>query len=311
MSKALKIGLVDLDTSHPEAWLPVLRSMGHEVVAIYDGGTVWSEGYGQFFSQKHDIPHVCSELADMVELVDLAIVHSCNWDLHLTRAEPFLVAGRAVLLDKPMVGNLRDAQTLLDWAARGWRVAGGSSLRWSSEVAAFLGQAESERGRTHTVLAGCAVDEFNYGIHAYALLCHIMGPGAARVRHIGGSTQKLLQATWRDGRTGLLSIGAQPGYLPFHATIITDKVLRQIQVDSSQVYRKLLEAVLPYLSGETDQIPMSMAELLEPELLALAARQSWLNRGQEVCLTDLRLDDPGYDGAAFAVGYRRTKRKGQ
>jgi hypothetical protein len=36
----------------------------------------------------------------------------------------------------------------------------------------------------------------------------------------------------------------------------------------------------------------------------LAARQSWQQEGRRVFLSDLRLDDPGYDGAAFAAGYR-------
>jgi len=36
----------------------------------------------------------------------------------------------------------------------------------------------------------------------------------------------------------------------------------------------------------------------------MAARQSLRTGGQYVPLSDLRLDDPGYDGAAFAAGYR-------
>ena len=31
----MKIGLVDLDTSHPAAWVPILRELGHDVVGIY------------------------------------------------------------------------------------------------------------------------------------------------------------------------------------------------------------------------------------------------------------------------------------
>jgi hypothetical protein len=311
MGKSLKIGLVDLDTSHPEAWTPVLRDLGHEVAAVYDGGTIWQEGYAAAFARKLGIPAAFERLEEMVDAVDVAIVHACNWDLHLSRAEPFLRAGKAVLLDKPMIGNLCDANTLLDWAARGWRVAGGSSLRWTEEVCAFLAQGESERGRVHTVFAGCGVDDYNYGVHAYALLSSIVGPGVQRVRYLGRSTQKQIQVTWDDGRIGLLSIGAQEGYLPFHAAVVTTKLVRHIQADNSKLYRALLEATLPYLGGETDQPPLPMRTLLEPELTALAARQSWLNHGQEVALTDLRIDDPGYDGATFAAEYRRAKRKGQ
>jgi hypothetical protein len=39
----------------------------------------------------------------------------------------------------------------------------------------------------------------------------------------------------------------------------------------------------------------------------MAARVSWLNNGQKVFLTDLRSDDPGYDGTQFALEYRRAR----
>ena len=41
----------------------------------------------------------------------------------------------------------------------------------------------------------------------------------------------------------------------------------------------------------------------------MAARISWLNQGQKVFLTDLRLDDPGFDGTQFALEYRRSRLK--
>jgi len=53
-----------------------------------------------------------------------------------------------------------------------------------------------------------------------------------------------------------------------------------------------------------------MDQLLEPELTAMAARMSWLSGGGEVFLTDLRQDDPGYDGAQFAIEYRRARMGG-
>ena len=36
----MKIGIVDLDTSHPQAWIPIEREMGHEVIGVWDGGSV-------------------------------------------------------------------------------------------------------------------------------------------------------------------------------------------------------------------------------------------------------------------------------
>lgn len=305
--KPAKIGVVDLDTSHPAAWIPILREMGHEVVGVWDGGSVWPEGYAAEFAGEHGIPTVFESPHQMAEEVDLAIIHTCNWDLHIERARPFIHAGRAVLLDKPMVGNFRDANTLLDWEREGHLISGGSSLRWTEEIAEFLAQPVEERGEIHTVFAGCGVDEFNYGIHAYALLSAIMGTGLRMVRYTGASTQRHLRLEWRSGAMGFLSIGPQAGYLPFYATIVTDKQVRHIQIDAKRIYRALLTSVLPYLTGEASEAPMPVDQLIEPELAAIAARASWMRHGANIFLTELRMDDPGYDGYAFAAQYRRSK----
>jgi hypothetical protein len=54
-------------------------------------------------------------------------------------------------------------------------------------------------------------------------------------------------------------------------------------------------------------MPVPADELLEPELAAIAARRSWQRNGERVLISDLRMDDDGYDGNAFARGYRRAR----
>ena len=302
----MRIGVVDVDTSHPQNWIPLERDLGHEVVGIWDGGSVHPAGYVRKFAEEHGVPKVYDEVADMVGEVDCAVIHGCDWDSHVEKARPFVEADRGVLLDKPMVGNMRDAQQLLDWAAQGKKVIGGSSLRFAAEVQEYLAEPAADLGEVHTAFAGCGTDEFNYGIHGYALLSGLMGPGIRSVRYLGASAQKHLQVNWRDGRIGYLCIG-EGAWLPFHITAVTDKQVRQITCDNGKLYRSLLEAVLPYLAGERDEPPLPMAELLEPELCALAARQSWQGEGAQVFLSDLGLEDSGYDGAVFAEGYRRQR----
>jgi hypothetical protein len=105
-----------------------------------------------------------------------------------------------------------------------------------------------------------------------------------------------------------LVIGAAAGWIPFYASAITEKSCVHGVADSGKLYRALLEATLPYLAGETDTPPVPMDELIEPELCALAARQSWLRGDGEVRLDEL--SEEGYDGAAFAVGYRKARYPG-
>lgn len=303
----MKLGIVDLDTSHPQNWIPIERELGHEVVGVWDGGSVHPPSYVESFAQQYTIPTIYPGLTEMAAAVDCAIIHGCDWDTHIAKARPFIEAGKAVLLDKPLAGNLRDLQQLRQWVQAGARISGGSSLRFAVETQEWLAQPIAERGTPHTILCGCAVDEFNYGIHAYAMLSGIMGGGIRTVRHLSEGAQRRILVQWANGGHGILVIGATAKWMPFYATIVTERTVTHLQADNSKLYRALLEATLPYLAGETTTPPLTIDEWLEPELCALAARHSWLNRDQSVALADLDLDDVGYDGKVFAESYREAK----
>jgi len=303
----MKIGIVDVDTSHPAAWIPIERELGHEVVGVWDGGTVHPPEYVRAFAIEHKIGRVFDSLDAMAREVDAAIIHGCDWDTHLAKAEPFVKAGKAVLIDKPIAGNAPDLRKLEAWVREGARITGGSSLRFAFEVRDFLAKPEAERGRPHTVLTGCAVDDFNYGIHAYAMLSAIIGTGVTSVRHVRADPQRRVQVNYADGRVGFVVIGAAAAWQPSYASIVTERGCHQFIVDTTRVYRALLERVLPYLAGETSQPPISFHELVEPERVAIAARRSWLEGDREVRLADLDNSSQGYDGAAFGVEYRRMK----
>jgi hypothetical protein len=303
----MRIGLVDLDTSHPENWIPLERELGHTVAGAWDGGSVHPPQYVRDFARRLDIPRLYDSLEQMADEVDCAILHGCDWDTHLAKAQPFIERGKSVLLDKPLAGSVRDLNQIRQWAKAGARITGGSSLRFCEEARAFLARDPQERGTPHTVLCGCGVDEFNYGIHAYSLLCGLMGPGLRSVRHLGQGVQRRIQLNWADGRMGLLVIGPAAAWLPFYASITTERTVTQFQPDAGRLYRALLENCLPYLAGQTAQPPVPIDDLIEAELAALAALKSWSNGDVEVPLASLNEADNGYDGAAFAAEYRALK----
>jgi hypothetical protein len=309
---SFKLGLVGLCTSHPYAWIPIIREMTEketvdvEIVCAWDSGETRPEGFTKEFCEEFKIPEAVDNLEDMVDMVDGIILHTTNWDKHIEQATPFVEAGKAVLIDKPIVGNMCDANIFLDWMKRGKRVTGGSCLRFAKEVRDWLAQPVEKRGEPHTAYAAIGVDDFNYGIHAYAILSCLMGPGIQSVQYICESRQKNILIRWEDGRIAFLTVG-KAAWLPFSVTAVTDKNIFMTSTDNSIIYRSLLEAQLPYLTGKTDIPPLSVEEILEPELAAMAARQSWMNNGQKVFLTDLRGDMDGYDGNQFAREYRRAR----
>jgi hypothetical protein len=303
----MRIGIVDLDTSHPENWVPIERQLGHEVVGVWDGGTVYPGGYAEKFAAEHAIPCVFSSIEQMVDEVDCAIIHSCDWDTHVEKARPFVEAGKSVFIDKPLAGNLRDLNQLRRWVAQGVRITGGSSLKFCAETRSWLAMPASERGTPHTVLCGCGVDDFNYAIHAYTMLSDILGAGICSVQHLGMTAQRRVWVRWPGGRSGLLVIGSAANWIPFYASVVTERGCFHYEAEVSTLYRALLEATLPYLAGETDQPPLPVDEWLEPGLCAIAARRSWLDGDRLVTLAELTEDDEGYDGEAFAEHYRKAK----
>jgi len=300
----LNLGMVDLDTSHPRSWLPIIREMGHDVTCVFDGGTVFPEGFAAEFAEEMQIATVCASVDEMVDRIDAAIIHSCNWDLHVERARPFVEAGVPVLLDKPIVGNMRDAETVIAWADAGKTITGGSSFRWCNETLAFLAKPADEVGTIHAAFAGCGVDGFNYGSHAFANLFGLMGVGCERVRWLGEHVQDQFELTWTNGARGIVTVG-ETAWMPNYATVVTEKSVVQFQPDTAQIYRALLRHDLPILAGEAAPVPTR--ELIEPELAAVAGRVSKRRGGEVVALSDLAADDEGYDGAAFAAGYREKR----
>jgi hypothetical protein len=303
----MKIGIVDLDTSHPKAWIPIIRDLGHEIVGLWDGGSVHPESYVEAFAEENEIPEVCDTLEDLVTRSDAGIIYGCDWDTHVDKARPFVEAGKGVLIDKPMAGSVKDLDQLQKWAEEGAKITGGSSLRFCYETRDWMAKPVDDRGTPNTVVCGCGVDELNYGIHAYSMMAGILGTGASSVQSLGKGVQRRIQINWDDGRSGILVVGQAEAYLPFYALITTEKGVSYLQADNKPLYRALLEKTLPYLAGEVQEPPNPHTSQQEPERWALAARVSWLNENAVIRLDALESADPGYDGAHFAEGYRKSR----
>ena len=308
---AFRIGLVGLCTSHPEGWVPVMRDLAKEgiadieVVACWDSGETRPADFAKTFARDFNIPHTPATLEEMLPLVDGVIVHTTNWDKHLEQARIFVEADKAVYLDKPVAGNLAEINQILDWIKMGKRVTGGSVLRYCYEVVACAKTVAEANETIYTGYSVIGVDDFNYGVHGYATLIAAMGPEVLSVQYIASSNQKQIVLKFKNGRVGILTVG-KTRWLPFNLTATTECKVHQVAVDNTKLYRAMLEKVMPYFSGKTDEVPLEGNSLVMPELAALAAKQSWLNGGAEVFITDID-KNISYDGTQFATEYRRAR----
>ena len=300
----IRIGLVDLDTSHPEAFTRILRTMdGVEVSALWDGHDVWPAGYDREFARTHAVPVVCSRLEELPEHVDAAMIHGVNWDTHCEKALVFLKAGKPVLIDKPVVGSVRDCDRLLDLREKyGVPIYGGSSLRSAREVAA-LRPAMGPREKVIFVVASGPGDFFSYGIHTTEMLQGLVGNGIRSVRWIEDGRSHVLAALFEDGLTALIQL-----QLPFHEwslSVFTEAGMRTTTVSTDGLYEPFLKSFIAIVREQSPEFSLAgPVEAVRLHLAAQAARSS----GGEVLLDRIPADE-GFDGAAFAREYAATKRK--
>lgn len=301
-----KIGLVDLDTSHPVAWTPKINAYGDmKIVAVFDSGDVNPRSYTEEFAQKNDVK-IAGSLGELAGMVDAVILHGADWDVHVDRAIPFLEAGKPVLIDKPIVGKLRDVHRLLSLQQKhpDALIMGGSSVRFAEEVAALKAEKEAF-GQISCAFASGPNDFFSYGIHTVEMFQGFFGTGVKSVRYLGSNGGELFQATYKNGPIVIYQISAPAGGWFF--SISTAKGIKTASVDNGKLYDAIIAQFHTMLVEKKAPLPLS--DFMEAILIQLAALRS-RQTGVTVCLDDLGYDE-GFDGKAYTAAYRMNKWKGK
>lgn len=300
-----RIGIVDIDTSHAGAWIPVLRDLGYAIAGVFDHGDVHPRTVSERFARERGI-RLFARLEELVESCDAGLVLSCNWDRHLDRAEAFVRAGIPVFLDKPLAGNPADLARLIAWERAGARVTGGSCMLYAREIREYLENTSPDDGtRAHTLLGGCGVDDFNYGIHAFSSAFAVFGFDWIKARAANEGRLHVAHIVWANGHQAVLTFGEHP-WIQSHLTLVGEKSLQHVRIAVADIYRPMLEAVMPYLA-EGSRAPVSISDLIQPELAALASRFSLSTGGGWITRAEASSLHCHADGTAFATAYRRQR----
>jgi hypothetical protein len=298
-----RIAISGLDTSHPDAFVPLLRALGWTVTAVHDGGTVRPRGYALDFARRHGIPSVAASVDELCDDVDVVLVSGCDWEAKFPAAERVLGAGVDVFLDKPAVASVSELMRLRETMRPGQRISGGSALLWDSAAAQ-----ERAAGGIDGVVVDVAGHPYDYGVHAVALAVGLLGPGLNAVRADRCDERLSGELLWADGRSARIEVGPDepPGY---RATVRRGPHRHAVVPRIDTVYEQLLRGVMPFLDG-TASGDDRLAEVFRPEQACLALRASASNGGGTVTLDDAVALATRWPSGAFVSRYR-AERSGQ
>jgi hypothetical protein len=308
----IRIGLVNIDTSHPKAFAEyLLKGDRARYTAIYNDGFRKDDEVKAYIG-KYGLEKRCDSIEDLAQITDIGFIQSCNWDKHIDQALPFIKRGKPVFIDKPIAGNISDCGILENLVKDGAVIMGSSSVRYCGEIRDFMNTKESSRGRIMNIYGTAGVDEFNYGIHVVEGIGQLSGNGAVSNRFIGFSSflNKICETyfiKFDSGITSTYNIFLRL-WQPFDYIIMTTLSTYHFRIDTNRLYANLLDKICDFMeTGHSDIAPVS--EIIESVKIMLAGKISRTSGGKECLLDEISDDDPGYDGALFESEYAASAAK--
>lgn len=296
----LDVGVVGLDTSHPEKFAKILGERPDATIAaVWDGGDVRDESHTAAFCETHDAIRY-DDPKKMIAAVDAAMVLTVNWETHCHLSVPFLEAGVPLLVDKPIAGTLSDVQAIGAVARDAdTPLFGGSSLPFHPAVAAL--QETRANDRDLTLHAGGYGDPFYYGAHLVDAVRRVIGHDWTRVESADGPRQ-YVRVHFEDGSYATLrfdgaSENAAFGFLAVGERTQTAHVGSTVD-ELERMYEPYLETFLETARGERND----RETVLDAAALLLAV-QAALAENSSVTRGEMAIETVDEDGAAFLAEY--------
>jgi hypothetical protein len=277
-----RVGMVDLSTSHPGIFAPLLADLGMPVTAVFGPGA-------QAFVREYPEVVVADGLAELADVCDVVMLLGADWDERMDQVA-VLAARVPVFVDKPMAGTAGELRALAELADGPARIDGGSALRVAPEAVAV------RECNPTSVDVTCVGHPFYYGVHAVALATAVLGPGLVAARGLAGDSERSIHgvvehASGAEVRVAVSTAGVAGG---FRATVDTGA---RIEPAAHAFYPALLRDTMTRLTtAAMDRRPGN--ELVECELALLAMAWSLSVGGDRVTLDAVPADFHPWRGRA-------------
>lgn len=298
----LRVGIVDIDTTHPWAIANYLNATRRaQVVAVSDSGETWPKEHVQEFARRLTSPAQVFENADeMLGKVDAVMFCGNRYDLRIEQVRPFLDAGLPIYIDKPAVGKLADVRSLEKHVEAGARLLMGSSLPLCPELKEVWRRVSAGSPCGVTVVGWRSL--FEYGIHATDTALNLMQSSPQRVKWGAFGPTECVWAELANGQDLLLYTGL--AQCQWQVTCMTTEglynTMLNLTASRGSHYDLLAQAFVEMAQTGRTRIPPRWH--LEGIKLLIAAKRS-REESRTITLEELKESD-GFDGQEYAEAYR-------
>jgi hypothetical protein len=272
-----RVGLVDLSTSHPGIFAPLLAGLGMPVSAVLEP----VETRARAFRTAHPGVVAASSMDELAGACDVVMLLGADWDERMGQLRALAAHGIPVFVDKPMAGTAGELRELAELANGPARIDGGSALRVAPEAISTRESGD----RPAVVDVTCTGHPFYYGVHAVALATAVLGPGLVEARGESEDLERSITGVIRhvSGAQIRVSVSASGVAGGFRATVGTGPDAVRIEPAADAFYPALLRDTMTRLATPAMACRPGW-ELVECELALLAMAWSVSTGGAMVTL---------------------------
>lgn len=274
-----RIGFVDddLDNFHANTYLDALRgplaARGWEVARA----TALQADKGRAWADRKGVPYVesAAELAASVDAV--AILAPSTPATHEALCESVFPAGKPTFVDKTFAPDAATAERIFALADRhGVPTQSTSALR-TTNVQAEVARLDDPLVSLAQWAGGASFAE--YGVHPVELAVSCLGPEVHRLTVAGAENHPTVVVEFSRGRVATIDFNATE-YVPFVATLTTDRWSREVKVDDSRLFIDAAAAILDFFDAGRPLVPRDQTMAVMRVLDAArspAARLGWID----------------------------------
>lgn len=255
----IRIGLVDFDTSHVEAFTKRFNHVGIAPWEWVSGARVVAGCPGDSEIMPERIPGYTEKLkkygveivanpTDLLGKIDAVMIESQQGRRHLERARPFLEAGLPTFVDKPFAETLEQVDAMIALAQKhNAPLLSCSALHYDPKIGQALAR-QRQMGKLLAVdvwgTAQCIEGNpglLHYGIHRVQILYALLGAGCRRVQTMSSAENDVISGEWEDGYIGSLR-GVHGGRYRFGFMAHYERGSVPFHIRGHAYYRELLKA---------------------------------------------------------------------